>query len=128
MQDNTSELPHSASDLYAAHLAWLRLAIACYREYVSVAITTLSEPYRAGWIEWDGRTYYYVCGLDAHSALGLGQVFSAATHGTLVVIDPAAYPPAIQSLFPIDPRHLYSETNWAPSCAGRQERLGDTGP
>ena len=52
--------------------AWLRLAIACYREYVSVAITTLSEPYRAGWIEWDGRTYYYVCGLDAHSALGLG--------------------------------------------------------
>ncbi|AOY94498.1 hypothetical protein BKK79_21370 [Cupriavidus sp. USMAA2-4] len=128
MQDNTSELPHPASDLYTVHLAWLRLAIACYREYVSVAITTLSEPYRAGWIEWDGRTYYYVCGLDAHSALGLGQVFSAATHGTLVVIDPAAYPPALLSLFPIDPRLLCSETISPSSLAGCQQRPGDTGP
>lgn len=72
-----------------------------------MASVTLSEPYRAGWIEWEGQTYYYVCGIDEQSMLRLGQVFFAAPPGTLALVDPRAYPPPILGLFALDPPYLY---------------------
>ncbi|AOZ02999.1 hypothetical protein BKK81_28000 [Cupriavidus sp. USMAHM13] len=120
MQDDTPEHQRLALDFHQRHLNWLRLAIRRYRERDPVASVTLSEPYRAGWIEWEGQTYYYVCGVDAQSMLRLGQVFCAAAPGTLALVDPIAYPPPILGLFALGPPSLYFRS--------ARERSLDAGP
>nr|WP_238987334.1 hypothetical protein [Cupriavidus taiwanensis] len=57
-------------------------------------------PLEVGLVEWKGRSYYHVSGVDREGRRVLIEVFIINSRGTLQAVLAFEYPPPIRNLYP----------------------------
>ncbi|UIF88189.1 hypothetical protein [Cupriavidus sp. UYPR2.512] len=60
----------------------------------------IESPLDVSLVEWKGRSYYHVSGLDREGRRVLIEVFTINSHGTLQAVLAFEYPPPIRNLYP----------------------------